>query len=160
MSQSRIEARGTLFALGGAVMKAPRASLLLSLFGLSFACSNLTNSVDPTSTGSAGKGSTHAGASNGGQSSGSGGASSRGGNAGRGGSAGEVGGGVLALSSADGHVIGRNGDMIRFDVTGTQPASKVSSISVSFTGADGKPVAAFDTDFDGSPDSADGGIAL
>ncbi len=152
---------------GGDAMKAPRTSLVLWLFVLPTACSNLANSVDPASDGSGsngtgGKGSSQAGASSGGNDSnvGSGAATaSRAGNAGTSGKV-ESGGGVLSLATVSARVAGRDGNSVRFTVKGTQPASRVASISVSFQGGDGKPVAVFDGNWDGSPDTADGRIVL
>jgi hypothetical protein len=148
-------------------MKAALASLLVSLVGLSAACSKLADSVDPNSDGggnsNAGKGSSHAGTGSGGHSgssSGMGGASSRAGNAGATGKAGESGGGVLSLAHVDANVVGRDGDAVRFTVTGTQPASKVSSIAVSFKDANGGPIGVFDAAFDGSYASADGRVVF
>ncbi len=154
---------GTLLALAGDAMKAPLNSLVLWLIALSAACSNLASSVDPGSgaNGTEGKDSSHAGANGGGHDSNDGsGAAATKASAGASGKAGESGGGVLSLATVDAHVVGRNGNGIRFTVKGTQPDSKVASISVSFRGGDGKPVPVFDGDWDGSPDTADGRIVL
>ena len=67
---------------------------------------------------------------------------------------------MLSLTSADAHVVGRDGDAVRFTVKGTRPASGVYSIAVTFEDAQGMPVVEFDGNFDGELDTADGRIVF
>ncbi len=151
-------------------MKIRSASFLVSLLGFAVACGDLATPVDPMnsggqgsqagSNGKSGNGSGGAGSRAG---SGAGGASSHAGSAGKGGKGGK--GGVdepstLELTSVEAHVVGRNGDAVRFTVKGTQADSKVNSIAVTFADTDGAPVAVFNNDFDGEPESADGRVVL
>jgi hypothetical protein len=157
-------------------MKAPSASLAsLSLVVFLAACSDLAAPVDPmvvAGSHTGGQASSHAGASgtgnpNGGSSSkggtGSGSTSSHAGSsakAGNGGSGGSLEDSMLSLTSVDAHVVGRDGDAIRFTVKGTRPASGVYSIAVTFDDAQGVPVAMFDGNFDGKVDRSDGRIVF
>jgi hypothetical protein len=165
-------ARGTRFALGAPAMNAPIASLAsLTLLISLAACSDLAAPVDPMGqppTG--GQGSSHAGASgtddpnggttaHGGKGSGNShaGSSARAGNAGSEGTIDDI---TLSLTSAEAHIIGRDGDAVRFTIEGTRPPSGVYSIAVSFEDAQGMPVIAFDGDFDGTLDSGEGRIVF
>lgn len=155
-------------------MNAPIVSLAsLSLLISLAACSDLAAPVDPNSqTGmhSGGQGASHSGGSgsddpnggtsaNGGKGSGSShaGTSSRAGNAGSEGNGDEV---ALSLTRVDAHVVGRDGDAVRFTIEGTRPPSGVYSIAVSFEDAQGMPVIAFDADLDGELDSGEGRIVF
>jgi hypothetical protein len=169
-------AKGTRFALGAPDMKAPSASLAsLSLIGFLAACSELAAPVDPMSmagTHSGGQASSHAGASGTGNP--GGGATAHGGTgsgntgshaggtskAGNGGSGGSVDDILLSLTSVDAHVVGRDGDAVRFTVKGMRPASGVYSIAVTFEDDQGMPVVEFDGDFDGKLDTSDGRIVF
>ena len=75
-----------------------------------------------------------------------------------GGSAGFQGTGVLALTKVEAHVVGRQGDAVRFSLTGSQPDAGVYSIAVTFEDADGMPVNVFDAAWDGAASSAEGRI--
>ncbi len=175
-AEQRRTAKGTRLALDAPAMKAPSASLAsLSLIGFLVACSDLAAPVDPMSMAGAhsgGQAASHAGASgtgnpnggataHGGTGSGSSsshaGSSARAGNAGSGGSIDDV---MLSLTSADAHVVGRDGDAVRFTVKGTRPAPGVYSIAVTFEDAQGMPVVEFDGNFDGELDTADGRIVF
>ncbi|MEO6600996.1 MAG: hypothetical protein ABIQ16_14040 [Polyangiaceae bacterium] len=150
-------------------MKAPSASLAsLSLIGFLAACSDLAAPIDPLSmpgTHSGGQGASHAGASgtgdaNGGKSSKGGSGSGSSAQAGNGGSGGSLDDSTLSLTSVDAHVVGRDGNAVRFTVNGTRPASGVYSIAVTFEDAQGMPVEEFDGDFDGTIESSDGRIVF
>ena len=170
------EPKGTRFALGAPAMNALSASLaslsLVALMGALAACSELATPVDPASTHTGGQGSSQAGASgtgspNGGTTgkggTGSGSTSSRAGSTGKSGNGGSSGSPAdigLSLTNVDAHVVGRDGDAIRFTVQGTRPPSGVFSIAVSFEDAEGAPVQEFDADFNGTIDSGDGRIVF
>jgi hypothetical protein len=68
--------------------------------------------------------------------------------------------GTFSLTSVDAHVVGRDGDAIRFTVEGIRAASGVYSIAVTFEDAQGMPVVEFDGDFDGTIDASDGRIVF
>lgn len=101
---------------------------------------------------SLGGGTSHAGSGN----AHAGGSSNNGGEAGTG----TTGGGTLALTSAEAHVVGRDGDAVRFTVQGTRPESGVYSLALSFEDADGQALALFDGDWDGSLEASDGRIVF
>src|SRR3954471_23504610 len=142
---------GTRFALGAPAMNAPIASLAsLTLLISLAACSDLAAPVDPMGQPpSGGQGSSHAGASgtddphggtnaHGGKGSGNSraGSSARAGNAGSEGTIDDI---TLSLTSAEAHIIGRDGDAVRFTIEGTRSPSGVYSIAVSFEDAQGMP---------------------
>ena len=140
----------------------------LSLLGLLAACGDLAAPTDPNKTPG---GSSHPGAgnANGGSANqagtGSGSTSSHGGNGstskgGNAGSGGVLQDDMLSLTSVDAHVVGRDGNAIRFTVSGTRPAAGVYSIAVGFEDGSGTPVVQFDSDFDAVPDSADGRVVF
>lgn len=153
-------------------MTLSRASLLvplLSLIALASACGDLAAPVDPNAGGSTNGGNSasgsgsKAGSGTGGAGSkagsGTGGKGSPGGGDADGGEAG-ANGGILSLTKVSAHVVGRNGDSVRFTVVGTQPNSGAYSIAVALTDDAGQGVDVFDNDFDGSFESADGRVAF
>jgi hypothetical protein len=161
-------------------MKAPTASLVsLSLLGFLAACSDLATPVDPMSmagshaggqaahAGNGGNGnpnggsSAHAGSGSGGTNAHAGSTGKSGnGSGGNGGDAGSAEPSVLALTTVDAHVVGRDGDAVRFTVTGSQSDVGVSAIAVTFEDAQGMPVPMFDDAFDGMLEGTDGRIVF
>jgi len=142
--------------------------LLVSLIGYAAACSSVGSAVDPNAPGNqahagrssrAGNGSDNGDAGDNGSGA-TGGNSKPNGGSGNGGSAGFQGTGVLSLTKVEAHVIGRQGDAVRFTVTGTQPDAGVYSISVVFEDGSNAPVKVFDAAWDGSASSAEGRIAF
>jgi len=147
-------------------MTRSRGLLLVSLIGLAAACSELGTPVDPAANGGAqghagknsraGGGNGEGDAGDGSNASGGNGSSGAGSNGGKAGGA--HGGGVLALTKVEAHVVGRFGDAVRFTVTGTQPDAGVYSIGITFEDADGKPIQVFDGAWDGAASASDGRI--
>jgi len=135
-------------------MTRTRGLLLVSLIGYAGACSSVGTAVDPNapggSQGHAGRNS-HAGTGNDGTDGGDGNETSSGG-------AGFEETGVLALTKVEAHVVGRQGDAVRFSLTGSQTDAGVYSIAVTFEDADGTPVNVFDAAWDGAASSAEGRI--
>ena len=136
-------------------MTRTRGLLLVSLIGFGTACSNVGTAVDPNapggSQGHAGRNS-HAGTGNDSADGGDGSETSGGG------SAGFQGTGVLALTKVEAHVVGRQGDAVRFSLEGSRTDAGVYSIAVTFEDADGMPVNVFDAAWDGAASSAEGRI--
>jgi hypothetical protein len=60
-----------------------------------------------------------------------------------------------AVNSATLQDVGRHGDDLRIRIDGTDSAGKTSAAHVRFLNASGAPVPAFDTNWDGVPDSAE-----